>query len=158
MDGQLISEEGEATPDATMPTTATTPVTMKLSGRAVLDRSVVAQVRLARKAKERGAKEQRVERAVRRWTASQHGVELAVAQTDGECCERRQQQADEGRNELKEKRERRCGGQSDQDQPTGQRAHMGLVQRRVKSATKVARGLGVEADDGPHTAIMEVDG
>ncbi|GMF62845.1 unnamed protein product [Phytophthora fragariaefolia] len=79
--GQLISKEGEVMPDATMPTTATTPVTMKLSVRAVPDQSVVAHVRLARKAKERGAKKQRVERAVRRTTASQRGVveiELSV--------------------------------------------------------------------------------
>ncbi|GMF41537.1 unnamed protein product [Phytophthora fragariaefolia] len=102
---QLISEEGEATPDATMPTTVATPVAMKVSGRAVPGRSIEAQVRLARKAKERDAKKQRVECVVQRRTASQHGgdeIELAVAQMYGECCERRQLQADEARNELKE--------------------------------------------------------
>ncbi|GMF57790.1 unnamed protein product [Phytophthora fragariaefolia] len=157
---QRIPEEGEAASDAIAPTVTATSVTMALSGRAVPDRAVLAQVRITRKTKERDAKKQHVERAVRRSTASQYGVteiELAVAQMNGERCERSQQQADDARNELKEIRERWRIEQSAQDRPTVQRAHVSLVQRRMKFATKVTRGLGVEADDGLPTTIMEID-
>ncbi|GMF47639.1 unnamed protein product [Phytophthora fragariaefolia] len=110
IDEQLVSEEDEAEFDASVSTSAEAPVTIKLSGRAVPDRAVVAQVRLAMKTKERGgAKKQRVKRAVQRRTTSQIGVdeiELAVGQMDSECRERRQQQADEAQNELEERRKR----------------------------------------------------